>query len=163
LNLEKKSLNKFYWGLLMCLKNQLYINLLNDLGNYTIADHDVLHLPIMTLAAGEPPKYHTLFNQLKQEYALEPEVQELPEICNHIERNHLRSYNTANWAGDDPDGYTYSIGRGKFERKTLKLMRLVHSAIIYTSLIIHHEEQQKPKQGPALPINLPDLPFRDKL
>ncbi|MDB5137145.1 MAG: hypothetical protein JWP37_3748 [Mucilaginibacter sp.] len=52
-----------------CLKHQLYTNPLNDLGNYTIADHDVLHLPTMTVAAGEPPKYHTLFNQLKQEYA----------------------------------------------------------------------------------------------
>ncbi|MDB5137146.1 MAG: hypothetical protein JWP37_3749 [Mucilaginibacter sp.] len=97
------------------------------------------------------------------ETVLEPEARELAEIRNHIEHKSFKVVQYGNWGGDDPDGYTYSIGRGKFERKTLKLMRLVRSAIIYTSLIIHHEEQQKPKQGPGFPINLPDLPFRDKL
>lgn len=266
-----------------CLGQSLYINPLNDLGPYTIACHDILHLPAMTVANGEPPKYHTLFNQIKQEYGtarflyyegtqlavqhyadhdiqlvdtleyaeysynlekvkiayrliyslfdkiayllndylqldlkrsavsfralwhetikgkrilrnrfrnnnnlalrglywlskdlfnadeeqahsevLEPGAQELAAIRNHIEHKSFKVVQYGTWGADDEDNYTYSIDRGKFEFKTIKLMGLIRSAIIYTSLAIHHEEIQNPK-GSAFPMELPDFPFDDKV
>ena len=266
-----------------CLELQLYINPLNDLAAYNIACHDVLQLPVMTVKVGDAPKYHTLFNQIKQEYAtarflfyegtqphkphyadkdirlvdtleyaeysyhlekvkiafrliyslfdkigyllndylqiglkrkdisfkalwhenikgkktlrsrfqnnnnlalrglywlskdlfnvddedahglvLEPDAQELANIRDHIEHKSFKVVQYGTWGGDDPGGYTFSIDRGKFELKTLKLMRLVRSAIIYTSLAIHHEEQLHSK-GPSFPIDLPEMPFDDKV
>lgn len=266
-----------------CLQQSLYLNPLNDLGYYTEACHDVLHLPSITVKAGEPPKYHTLFNQIKQEYAtarflfyeatqphkqhysdkdvklvdtleyaeysyhaekvkiayrlvyslfdkiayllndylqiglkrksisfkslwheevkgkkvlrqrfqnntnlalrglywlskdllnagdeeahsaaLEPDTRALAEIRNHIEHKSFKLVQYGTWGGDDPDDYTYSIDRGKFELKTIRLMGLIRSAIIYTSLAIHHEEKLKPKSM-SYPVTLPDLTFDDKI
>lgn len=50
------------------LANRLFLNPLNDLGDLQIASHDPMSLPVITTALGVGPKYHGLFNQLKQEY-----------------------------------------------------------------------------------------------
>jgi hypothetical protein len=54
------------------LDNHLFLSPLNDLGPYSIAAHDVLHLPSMTLglanAGPGPPVAFGFYNQLKQEY-----------------------------------------------------------------------------------------------
>lgn len=52
------------WG----IENILFLNPLNDLGALEMSSHDCLHLPSMTVPLGEKPKYHALFNQIKQEY-----------------------------------------------------------------------------------------------
>jgi len=53
-----------------CLKNHLFLNPINDLGNYNIAAHDVLHLPNMILEIDQNHvEFPSFFNQLKQEYA----------------------------------------------------------------------------------------------
>jgi len=52
-----------------CLSNKLFLNPLNDLGNYDISTHDPLNLPNITTDIKEGfPKIITNFNQLKQEY-----------------------------------------------------------------------------------------------
>lgn len=52
-----------------CLSNNLFLNSLNDLGNYIISSHDSLSLPNVTTEINEGfPKIITNFNQLKQEY-----------------------------------------------------------------------------------------------
>ena len=51
-----------------CLKNQLFINPLNDVTTENIAGHDCLLLPTMTLKFDQPPIYQTIFNQIKQEF-----------------------------------------------------------------------------------------------
>lgn len=51
-----------------CLRNRLFVNPLNDLGDHSIAARDVLHLPSITLPVGEPPSLIGFFNQLKQEF-----------------------------------------------------------------------------------------------
>lgn len=52
-----------------CLQNRLFLNPLNDLGNYQIASHDPLNLPNLTTNINEGfPKFITYFNQIKQEY-----------------------------------------------------------------------------------------------
>ena len=52
-----------------CLSNKLFLNSLNDLGDYDISTHDSLNLPNITTKIEEGfPKVVTNFNQLKQEY-----------------------------------------------------------------------------------------------
>ncbi|MEJ7776973.1 MAG: LA2681 family HEPN domain-containing protein [Sphingomicrobium sp.] len=54
------------------LDNRLFLSPLNDLGPYSIAAHDVLHLPSLTQGLDEggpaPPVAFGFFNQLKQEF-----------------------------------------------------------------------------------------------
>lgn len=53
-----------------CLKNGLFLNPINDLGEYNIAAHDILHLPNMILEINQNHiEFPSFFNQLKQEYA----------------------------------------------------------------------------------------------
>lgn len=52
-----------------CLSNRLFLNPLNDLGDYPISSHDVLHLPSMTLKINQNHiEFPSFYNQLKQEY-----------------------------------------------------------------------------------------------
>lgn len=52
-----------------CLSHKLFLNPLNDLGNYDISTQDPLNLPnLMTKIEEGFPKIVTNFNQLKQEY-----------------------------------------------------------------------------------------------
>lgn len=52
-----------------CKNNVLFLNTLNDAFNYSIVANDIIHLPSIVTKIDEGPKYHGLFNQLKQEYA----------------------------------------------------------------------------------------------
>lgn len=54
---------------LWCLEESLYINPLNDLGKHTVATHDCLNLPTVTLPVNRAPVCINLFNQIKQEFA----------------------------------------------------------------------------------------------
>jgi hypothetical protein len=52
-----------------CLNNKLFLNSLNDLGNYNISTHDPLNLPNLITEINKGfPKFITNFNQIKQEY-----------------------------------------------------------------------------------------------
>ncbi|MBL7800992.1 MAG: hypothetical protein JNL95_09740 [Chitinophagales bacterium] len=52
-----------------CLTNKLFINPLNDLGQYTNASHDCMNLSTIIIQAKKPPTYFTLYNQIKQEFS----------------------------------------------------------------------------------------------
>lgn len=51
-----------------CLKERLFLNPLNDLGPYPIANQDVLTCPSIVAPIGEGPVYHAFYNALKQEF-----------------------------------------------------------------------------------------------
>lgn len=51
-----------------CLRERLFINPLNDLGNHPIANRDVLTMPSIIVKIDEGPTLHAFFNALKQEY-----------------------------------------------------------------------------------------------
>ncbi len=51
-----------------CIKNTLFLNTLNDAFPYSISAHDILHLPNIITKIDEGPRFHGLFNQIKQEY-----------------------------------------------------------------------------------------------
>jgi len=51
-----------------CLDNRLFLNPLNDLGKYSIANQDILLLPPYKTENGEPPTLISFYNQIKQEF-----------------------------------------------------------------------------------------------
>ncbi len=51
-----------------CLQERLFLNPLNDLGNFPIANRDVFTAPSIVVGLNEGPYYPALFNALKQEY-----------------------------------------------------------------------------------------------
>lgn len=50
------------------LDNTLFLSPLNELGDYSIAAHDILSLPDMVAPVNKPPSLIGFYNQLKQEY-----------------------------------------------------------------------------------------------
>ncbi|ATO51721.1 hypothetical protein BrL25_23065 [Brevibacillus laterosporus DSM 25] len=51
-----------------CLKHVLFLNTLNDAFTKSVAATDILHLPSIIADIDEGPRFHGLFNQIKQEY-----------------------------------------------------------------------------------------------
>ncbi len=51
-----------------CLDNKLFLNPLNDLGSYPIANRDVLTAPSIVVKINEGPNDHAFYNQIKQEF-----------------------------------------------------------------------------------------------
>lgn len=71
-----------------CLINKLFLNPLNDLGNYNIAANDVFHLPNMTLKISQNHiEFPSFYNQLKQEYVSARYL--FYDGMKNIEKNHF--------------------------------------------------------------------------
>ncbi len=51
-----------------CIDNILFLNPLNDILKQSVVSHDCLYTPSMVLKSIEKPVYHSLYNQMKQEY-----------------------------------------------------------------------------------------------
>lgn len=64
LGCSEEEINYRNW----CLKNTLFLNTLNDAFPYSVSATDILHLPSIVTKIDDGPKYHGLFNQIKQEY-----------------------------------------------------------------------------------------------
>lgn len=87
----------------------------------------------------------------------EPDAQEIHDIRNHLEHKYLKLHDDP-WIPSDQvgaavrglvDTLAFSIHRKDFEMKTLRLLRMIRAALIYLSLAIHCEEQQRAqKKGP---------------
>ena len=260
-----------------CLDNKLFLNPINDITTESIAAHDCILLPTMTLEFDQPPVYQTIFNQLKQEFVsarfllfegitkkrkhfsdkgnlqmdtldyatysfsiekvkiafrmsysildkigyllneyldlgFKPEQVSFRKIWYNYKKNKPEGLNpkiseTKNWAlsglfwlskdlyekndlefvsSIEPDardlalmrnyiehksfktvefgelsfvdnGLTFLISRTEFELRTLKLFRLVRSAMIYLSLCINQEESKKDIDKPTMTIDFIDL------
>lgn len=82
---------------------------------------------------------------------IEPEAKELAQIRNFIEH---KSFKIVEFGenGLFDNGLTYVIEREEFERKTLKLFKLIRASMIYLSLGINLEEKKKKFSKPILPI-----------
>jgi len=88
--------------------------------------------------------------------SIEPDAQELSEIRNHLEHKYLKLHDDL-WSGPPSqnnnktslalaDTLAFSLHRRDFEAKTLRLMKMIRAALIYLSLAIHYEEQQRAKE-----------------
>ena len=62
--LSSEELNYRKW----VLSKSLFLNPLNDIYFDSFVAQDIIHLPNMIAPANEPPKYHGLFNEIKQQY-----------------------------------------------------------------------------------------------
>lgn len=95
-----------------CLGNRLFLNPLNDLGVYSIAANDVLHLPSLTSGidegGAEPPVAFGFYNQLKQEFVAARWLfyEGLTEQSEHFSDKGTHLYDTLNIP-------SYSLGTEK--------------------------------------------------
>jgi hypothetical protein len=93
--------------------------------------------------------------------AIEPEAQRLSEIRNHLEHKYFKIHDFMpphrSMQSIGFEQLAYSIGRTEFENKTLRLMQLVRSALIYLIQAIYGEEYRRGRDqgdGLTLPIIL---------
>jgi hypothetical protein len=77
-----------------CLSNCLFLNPLNDIGEYQIATCDPLSLPTMNVSVEEGGSYHSFFNQIKQEYVSARFVfyDNLKKSDKHFSDDHVMKY-----------------------------------------------------------------------
>lgn len=91
-------------------------------------------------------------NDSKFKESIEPDAQELADIRNHLEHKYLKLHDDL-WAGPSSEngGATlvlantsaFSLHRREFEMKTLMLIKMARSALMYLSLAIHAEETRR--------------------
>jgi hypothetical protein len=79
----------------------------------------------------------------------EPEALALAELRNHMEHRYVKVNEKLMPVCSEHDRYhdtlAYYISRSDLEQKTLRIMQLVRSALIYLSLAMHHEERGRTK------------------
>lgn len=94
----------------------------------------------------------------KEEFkeTLEPEAQELQIIRNQMEHKYLKVHELLP-PEDMPlrDELAYSIQRDELIRKTIKLFKMVRSAIMYLSMAVYVEEKSRKISGEITQIKLP--------
>ncbi len=87
--------------------------------------------------------------------SIEPDAKELNVIRNHIAHKYLKVHDDFLWLESHGaldffvDRLCLSVRRGELHRKTIKLFKLVRSALIYCSLAIHFEESFLKKKREA--------------
>jgi len=115
-----------------CLHNRLFINPLNDLGVLSIAAHDVLTLPSLTVSVAERaavPGVIGFFNQMKQEFVSARLLyyEGTTSTRAHFSDRGVLLYNTL-----DYPAYSLAI------EKTRAAFRLVYSLFDKISFFINH-------------------------
>jgi len=96
----------------------------------------------------------------------EPEAQALADLRNHLEHKYVKVHEMLlprkSGGGPFDDTLAYAITRTDLERRTLRLMQLARSALIYLSLGMHREEQKREKGNEELKVMMPLDPWRDE-
>ena len=83
--------------------------------------------------------------------AMEPEAREIDITRNHAEHKYLKVHDdlwpemsaSAEAAGKMPADAAFSIGCGMLKQRTLRLMKLARSALVYLAYAVHVEEGRK--------------------
>lgn len=91
-----------------------------------------------------------LFFKKTQNQPMEPDARHLNHIRNHIAHKYLKVYDdslvdTAAWREFEGHELSYPISNIEFITQTLKLIKLVRSALIYMSLAAHDKETKAQK------------------
>lgn len=92
--------------------------------------------------------------------ALDPDSLRLSAIRNHLEHKYLKVHDSM-WSGPRDgtgfnDSLAYSISKPDLEKLTMKLLRLVRSALIYLVLGVHSQEHhRKVASGHVAPLYFP--------
>ncbi|MFO0890951.1 MAG: LA2681 family HEPN domain-containing protein [Isosphaeraceae bacterium] len=89
--------------------------------------------------------------------AIDPDAKDLARIRNHIEHCYLRIHNEG-WVasgrgqgGEATDGSSYSIDRGDFTLRAIRLLKLARSALIYLVFSVYAEEAKRGESHTATP------------
>jgi hypothetical protein len=103
----------------------------------------------------------------------EPDARALQELRNHLEHKYVKVHALAALArpseGATPDiffdSFAHSITRDDLERKTLRILKLARSALIYLSLGMHKEEVRRAGSDPharlaSMPLQAIDDEFK---
>jgi hypothetical protein len=106
-----------------------------------------------------------LFEENMQD-SIEPEARALAELRNHLEHKYVKVLEMMlpSRSDDDPfhDTMAYAITRSDLEQRTLRLIQLVRSALIYLSLGMHHEERERTRSEEGLIATMPLNPWQDE-
>lgn len=90
---------------------------------------------------------------------MEPEAESLAEIRNFLEHKYFQVHESWALAGglqDHLEGSPgYHISRKEFEAKTLRVLKLARSALIYLSLAVYREEQMRHADKEGLVASMP--------
>lgn len=99
-----------------------------------------------------------LFEQANDEVS-EPQARSLSDIMNRIERKYLR----VTVAGSPPvpsADLALIVSRGQFEAKTLHVMKLARSALMYLAIGVRFEEQRRESGLNGVPLEeIPEVPY----
>lgn len=105
------------------------------------------------------------FFEVEMRDSTEPEARSLAELRNHLEHKYVKvldvttpEYNT----GPLNDTLAHMISRTDLEQRTLRLMQLVRSALIYLSLGVHREERNRKESYQGLVGPIPLIPLPDE-
>lgn len=98
--------------------------------------------------------------------SIEPEARALAELRNHLEHKYVKVHEMLlpPRSGNDlfHDRLAHAITRPDLEQRTLRLMQLVRSALIYLSLGMHREELERAKGKEGLTAEIPLDPWQDE-
>ena len=98
---------------------------------------------------------------------IEPDARDVAELRHQIEKRYLKLHEDfySGMPARDPesplphavaDSLAYSMHRGEFEAKTLRLLKRTRAALMYLCLAVHYEEKLKAKKHPE-EFNLPAM------
>jgi len=91
----------------------------------------------------------------------EPDAESLNELRNHLEHKYLQVHQEIMGLG--PRSFGYSIYRGEFADKTLRLLKLARASLIYVSLAVWSEECRRHQSGSRkASVSLPLDVWRDE-
>jgi hypothetical protein len=95
----------------------------------------------------------------------EPAARALADLRHHLEHKYVKVHEMLlqPMSADDlfHDTLAHAITRFDLERRTLRLIQLVRSALIYLSLGMHREERERAKDKEGLTMSIPLDPWRD--
>jgi hypothetical protein len=74
---------------------------------------------------------------------LDPNAQDLADIRNHVEHKYLKLHLFGPPSSEAAQALAFSLDRGDFERRTLRLVQLARAALIYLSMGIYAEEHRR--------------------
>jgi HEPN superfamily protein len=98
------------------------------------------------------------FEKTNDEVA-EPQARGLSDIRNHIEHKYLR-VTAVESPTVPPDDLAFMVSREQFERKTMHLLKLARSALIYLAIGVGFEERRRePSRAGETVEELPPTPY----
>jgi hypothetical protein len=97
------------------------------------------------------------FFEKENDEVAEPQARRLSEVRNYLEHKYLR-VTAAESPATPPNDLAMSVSRAQFEAKTLHLIKLARSALIYLTIAVRFEEQRREPGRIGLPLEEIPLP-----